>query len=231
MSVPSRRESAALLISLEPPPWHLRHSRAVAETSAWLAWRATRAGRSLDRRLVESAALLHDVDKLDRVKPEVIGLAHGEGSADWLARHGYPELGPVIVGHTVTRLADAAWFDSWIRTASPEALILAYADKRAGQRLESMTERFASWERRYPPAERATRARGTWTAETLATVRRRADELERRVCDLAAVVPGDVGRLRWTRRAIAATRHVAAGHVAAGHVAAGAADTVAGRPR
>ena len=136
----------------------------------------------------------------------MIGLAHGEGSADWLARQGYPELGAVIVGHTVTRLADAAWFDRWIRTASPEALILAYADKRAGQRLESMTERFASWERRYPPAERAARARGTWTAETLAAVRHRADELERRVCDLAAVAPGDVRRLRWTRRAIASAR-------------------------
>jgi HD superfamily phosphodiesterase len=210
MSVPSRRESAALLISLEPPPWHLRHSRAVAETSAWLAWRATRAGRSLDRRLVEAAALLHDVDKLDRVKPEVIGLAHAEGSADWLARQGYPELGPLIVGHPVTRLADAAWFDGWIRTATPEALIVAYADKRAGQRLESMAERFASWERRYPPAERAERARGTWTAETVENVRRRADEMERRACELAAVAPGDVGRLEWTRRAIAAARHVAA---------------------
>ena len=138
MSVPSRRESAALLLSLEPPPWHLRHSRAVAETAAWLAWRAASAGRSLDRRLVEAAALLHDVDKLGTVKPRVEGLAHGSGSADWLARRGYPELGAAIVGHPVTRLADASWFGRWIADASPEALIVAYADKRAGQRFEPM---------------------------------------------------------------------------------------------
>jgi hypothetical protein len=204
MSIPSRRESAALLLSLEPPAWHLRHSRAVAETAAWLAWRASWAGRSLDRRLVEAAALLHDVDKLERVKPQVDGLVHGEGSAYWLARQGYPELGPAIVGHPVTRLADGAWFESWFASATPEALIVAYADKRAGQRLESMAERFASWERRYPPAERAGRARGSWTAETLDEVRERAGEIEQRACALAAVAPADVRRLEWTGRALAA---------------------------
>lgn len=163
---------------------------------------------------MESAALLHDIDKLAAVKPDVEGLAHGEGSAEWLARRGYPELGPAIAGHPVTRLADAAWFADWIAAASPEALIVAYADKRAGQRLESMAERFASWERRYPPAERAARARGTWTAETLAEVQARAGEIERRVCRLAGVVPEDVRRLAWTARAIATVRAAAQGPAA-----------------
>jgi hypothetical protein len=154
------------------------------------------------------------------VRPLVEGLAHGEGSADWLARRGYPELGPAIVGHPVTRLEDAAWFNLWIDEASPEALIVAYADKRAGQRVESMAARFASWERRYPPAERSRRARSSWTAEALEKVRLRAGELERRVCDLAGVEPGDVSRLRWTGRAIAAARSTAhPGAVAAGSAA------------
>jgi hypothetical protein len=195
-----------LLLSLDPPKWHLRHSRAVAETAGWLALRAHSAGRSLDRRLVEAAALLHDVDKLDRVKPQVAGLAHADGSADWLARRGCPELGPVIVGHPVTRLADVDWFERWIGSASIEALIVAYADKRAGQNLESMAERFASWERRYPPAREATHARSAWTVRTLAEVRGRSEEIERRVCRLAGVVPEDVRRLEWTGRAIAAAR-------------------------
>jgi len=220
MSVPSRRESAALLLSLQPPPWHLRHSRAVAETAAWLAWRAVRAGRSVDRRLVEAAALLHDVDKLDTVRPQVDGLRHADGSAEWLARRGYPELGPAIVGHPVTRLADEAWFRPWIASATAEALIVAYADKRAGRRLEPMAERFASWVRRYPPGERTSRSRATWTAETVEAVRHRSEELERRVCALAGVAPGDVRRLRWTGPAIAAAR--------AGGVAGRAAPT---RPR
>ncbi len=155
---------------------------------------------------MEAASLLHDVDKLDRVKPLTDGLAHGRGSADWLARQGYPELGPVVIGHPVTRLADLGWYEGWLASASPEALIVAYADKRAGQRLESMAERFESWERRYPPAERIGRARGSWTAATLAAVRARAEEIERRACTLAGVSPAEVRRLAWTRRAIAAAR-------------------------
>jgi hypothetical protein len=168
--------------------------------------RAALVGRSLDRRLVEAAALLHDVDKLPAVRPGVATLAHGTGSAEWLARRGYPELGEVIVGHPVTLLADRAWFDRWFAAASPEALMVAYADKRAGQKLESMAERFASWERRYPPDVRATKARGTWSAETLAAVRQRAEELEARVCAFADVAPTDVRRLEWTTRAMRLAR-------------------------
>jgi hypothetical protein len=155
---------------------------------------------------VESASLLHDIDKLGSVKPEVDGLPHGEGSADWLARRGHAELGPVIVGHATTRLVDAAWFEGWIETASPEALILSYADKRAGQRLESMAQRFGSWERRYPPEERAGRARGSWTSDVLRAVRRRAETIELRVCELAGVTPEEVRRLPWTGRALRAAR-------------------------
>ena len=155
---------------------------------------------------MEAAALLHDVDKLDAVKPETAGMAHGDGSADWLARRGYAELGPAIVGHPVTRLADGDWFARWIDSASPEALIVSYSDKRAGQRLESMADRFASWERRYPPARRAEHTRGTWTAETLQEVRERAGEIERRTCALAGVTAEDVARLAWTSPAFAAAR-------------------------
>jgi len=209
MSVPSRRDSAALLLSLDPPEWHLRHSRAVAEVAGWLALRAASAGVSLDRRLAEAASLLHDVDKLPSVKPLLTGLRHAEGSASWLAGRGFPELGPAIVGHPVTRLADGEWFDGGLANATPEALIVSYADKRAGQRLESMAERFASWERRYPPGERGGKARGGWSIDTVAAVRRRADTIEERVCAMANASPRDVGRLRWTLSAIAAARMVA----------------------
>lgn len=155
---------------------------------------------------MESAALLHDIDKLASVRPETDGLPHADGSADWLARHGFPELGPVVVGHPVTKLADADSFERWLGTASPEALILAYADKRAGQRLESMAARFGSWERRYPPVARAGKPRGTWTAETLEAVWRRAEILELRVCELAGVTPEEVRRLAWTGAALRSAR-------------------------
>ena len=216
MSVPSRRDSAALLLSLDPPEWHLRHSRAVAEVAAWLALRAVDAGVVLDRRLVEAAALLHDVDKLAIVKAQVDGLRHADGSAAWLADLGFAELGPVIAGHPVTRLADEEWFAEWFASAGPEALIVAYADKRAGQRLESMAERFGSWERRYPPEERARRTRGGWSRATIDVVWRRAEALELRVCELADVAPDEVRRLPWTSRAILAVTGAPGARVWAG---------------
>lgn len=146
------------------------------------------------------------MDKLPAVKPNVEGLRHADGSAVWLASHGYAELGPVVANHPVTRLADGEWFEGWLAAASPEALIVSYADKRAGQRLEPMARRFASWSRRYPPAERATKARGNWTAETVELVRHRSEEIERRVCELAGVTPNQVRRLRWTEHEIETVR-------------------------
>ena len=64
MSVPSRAAAAALLLSLDPPAWHLRHVAAVAEIAAFLALRCVARDEPVNRALVEAAALLHDVDKL-----------------------------------------------------------------------------------------------------------------------------------------------------------------------
>jgi hypothetical protein len=122
-----------------------------------------------------------------------------------------PELGPTVRDHPVTRFAEPA-FATWTANASPEARIVAYADKRAGQRLESMAARFSSWQRRYPdgPADPVggtidapPTGRG-WDGDIAALVQARARELERTVCAAAGVDPVGVRRLRWSRRALAA---------------------------
>ena len=191
MTIPDRREAARLLCSLEPPPWFVRHASAVADVAAWLVARTAERGRPVDRSLVESGALLHDVDKLPRAA--VPGTRHGDGSAAWLATRGHPELGPVVRDHPVTRL-EASSFDAWLGTASIEARIVANADKRGGQRLEPMDARFASWRRRYPSG---------WNAATESVVRERARSLEAGVCAAAGVRPDEVRRLRWSRAALA----------------------------
>ena len=199
MTVPGRVEAAELLLSLDPPAWFLRHARAVAEVAAWLALRtasSTRA-RPVDRRLVEAAALLHDADKLLPAGDRGRALPHGDGSAAWLALRGHAELGPAVAAHPVTRLIDGERHRAWEAAASTEERIVAYADKRAGQRLEAMAARFASWQRRYP---------GGWSAAEAAAVRRRADELESDVCRAAGVAPTQVRRLRWTGAAIRRAR-------------------------
>lgn len=193
MTVPSRSEAASLLLSLRPPAWHLRHSRAVAEVAGWLAAAAEREGRPIDRRLVEAAALLHDVDKILPKDDPARTLGHGFGSAAWLARRGHQELEAAAAAHPVTRLAsDDA--ERWLATASPEEWLVAYADKRARQRVVSMTARFSRWARR----------RDALSPALGGTVWLRAERLEAAVCAFAGTRPEAVGRLRWTGRALAA---------------------------
>jgi len=206
MTVPGRIEAAALLLSLDPPPWFIRHARAVAEIAGWLGVRAAAAGASVDRRLVEAAALLHDVDKLVGAMDPGAGQPHGDGSATWLAARGHDELGPAVTWHAVTRLADGDAFAAWLAAADAEALLVAYADKRAGQRLESMDARFASWARRYPPREDG----AGWDRAAIAAVRARAARLEADACALAATPATAVGRLRWTGPAMRKARALGA---------------------
>lgn len=201
MTVPGRVEAANLLLSLDPPPWFVRHSRAVAEVAAWLAGEISARGVAVDRALVESAALLHDVDKVLPESHPARGLPHGEGSAAWLTSAGHPELARAVASHPVTRLLDADAFRRWAGFASREERIVAYADKRAGQRLESLDARFASWRRRYPPDPR-----GVWRDADMAAVQRRAARLEADVCRAAGIEPTQVRRLRWTGRALEAAR-------------------------
>lgn len=204
MTIPSRIEAAALLLSLDPPPWFLAHARVVGEVAGFLAARIASRGIALDRRAVEAAALLHDVDKLLPADDPARALPHGDGSAAWLTRQGHPELARAVAGHPVTRLVDGDAHRRWAAFASREERIVAYADKRAGQRLESMAARFASWRARYPDG---------WDATTWSGVEARAARLEADVCGAAGVAPKDVRHLGWTGPALAAARDRATGRV------------------
>ena len=201
MSVPGRVGAAALLLSLQPPAWHLRHVRAVAEVAAWLASRAVAAGHPVDRALVEAAALLHDVDKVLPADDPIRALRHGVGTAAWLTARGHPELAAAVTGHPVTRLA-APDADAWLDRASSEELLVAYADKRASQHLLPMAGRFADWTRRYPDGVNW----HGWSVAEAAVVRRRAERIESAACALAGTIPQAVRRLPWTGRALAAAR-------------------------
>jgi hypothetical protein len=199
MPVPSRTAAAALLLSLDPPAWHIRHARAVAEVAGWLAARCAANGIAVDRGLVEAAALLHDVDKAIPATDAAAALPHGEGSSAWLAARGMADLGPAVAAHPVTRLLEPA-ADTWLGSAPIAEILVAYADKRAGQRLESMDERFADWRRRYPDG---------WSAGDEARARTRAQALEAAVCAHAGVTPTMVARLRWTGPAFRGARAAA----------------------
>jgi hypothetical protein len=190
VAIPDRVESAGILLGLDPPDWFFAHVTAVAEIASFLALRIRRANSAHDRRLGESAALLHDVDKLLPAE-QVAGLEHGRAGARWLTARGYAELGPAVAGHPVRRLESES-AASWLDSAPLEERVVCYADKRADQRLVSMEQRFAGWERRHPEHR-----------DALRRARHLAERLERDVCRAARVAPSEVRRTTWVRPALA----------------------------
>jgi len=186
----------AILLDLHPSPRLLRHVCAVADVAAFLAARTVSQGRPADRRLVEAAALLHDVDKLFPPGDPRRAGGHGAAAARWLTEQGWPELAEPVAVHPVGRLLDHAGdVAAWLTAARPESLMVAYADKRAAQHLEPMASRFARWRRDHP--DRDGSLGRAWDIGL---------ELERHVCEAAGVTPTAVRRLRWAGRAIARGR-------------------------
>ena len=104
---------------------------------------------------------------------------------------------------------DGERYEHWAADASHEDRVVAYADKRAGQRLESMDARFTTWRRRYPRLAGAGLT-GVWDVADLLAARVRADRLEADVCRAAGVAPADVRRLAWTGPALRAAREAGA---------------------
>ena len=104
----------------------------------------------------------------------------------------------------MTKLVDGEAFRRWAAFATREERVVCYADKRAGQRLESMDERFADWSRRHP--DRPGGDEPSWSGELARDVRARAARLEADVCGAANVTPEEVGRAPWTAKALQAAR-------------------------
>jgi putative nucleotidyltransferase with HDIG domain len=191
MAVPTRTEALSLLMSASPSPRLLQHVTVVAEVASFLAYRATRAGGAVDRRLVETAALLHDIDKALPGDHPLRSLGHGGAGAAWLREAGHPELGPALLAHPVSRLGqpDAA---QWVTEAPIEERIVNYADKRATQRVVSLEQRFDRWLRRHPEYR-----------DGLDRAYANARRLETELCRTIGIAPDEVERLRWVDDAIA----------------------------
>jgi putative nucleotidyltransferase with HDIG domain len=162
----------------------------VAEVAAFLAYRAGQAGLAVDRRMAETAALLHDVDKALPPDHPDKALGHGAAGAAWLREAGHPELARTLIAHPVTRLAEPDAV-RWVAEAPIEERIVTYADKRATQRVVSLEQRFDRWRRRHPEY-RAKLDRAFAVAQ----------QLESTLCEQIGIEATDVERLRWVEDAL-----------------------------
>src|SRR5215212_10189559 len=107
MVVPGRDQAHAFLASLDLPEGIVVHSRGVARVAAEAARLVSAAGVPVDVRLVEVAALLHDIDKPETRKG---GGIHGSVAAERLTDMGFPELATPVASHPVTCLLDDECF-------------------------------------------------------------------------------------------------------------------------
>jgi hypothetical protein len=163
---------------------------AVAEVAAFLVARIEDRGIPVDRAVVERAALLHDLDKALPPAHPLRRLGHGHAGAAWLREHDMEELAPAVEDHPVTRLTTPQ-ADRWLERSTIEERIVAYADKRAAQRLGPVERRFRRWYARHPD-----------DGAGLDAARGRVRVLERDVCDAAGIDPSEVRRLRWVQEAL-----------------------------
>jgi putative nucleotidyltransferase with HDIG domain len=192
VSVPSRLEAAALLRGLHPNQKLLRHSTAVAEVAAFLAAAMVHRGVLIDATAVETAALLHDLDKMLVEDDPLKALGHGAAGAEWLRQRGYAELAPAVANHPVMEIGSAASYQAWADKAGMIGRVVTYADKRARQDVVTLTDRFARWHERYPDSPRLDEADA------------RTQQLETEICGLAGIQPADVKRVRWVSGAMRA---------------------------
>ncbi len=194
MAIPTRLEAAGLLLALRPVAGILEHSMVTADVASFLAQAVDRAGHRVDGVLVETAALLHDLDKALPMDDPLRALGHGHAGARWLETNGYPELAPAVDSHPVGRLVEQP-YAAWVAATTLEQRLVAYADKRSQRHIVSLDERFERWVRKHPEA-----------AEQLALARARAAELAAGICELAGVRPDEVRREPWAEAAIRMAR-------------------------
>lgn len=142
MGVPTLADAELLLASFELPAGIVTHARGVSLLAAEAARLLAAAGIAVDPHLVEVAALLHDVDK---VETRHHGAEHGLMAARWMAERGFDELSEPIASHPILCLLDPSRAPrGWASVA------VAVADRRVAQGFVSIDQRIDDLEQRYP---------------------------------------------------------------------------------
>ena len=139
MNVPDYNTCCELLEHYEVPEHIIDHSRQVAVISLCLGEGLTVQGVNLDRGILLSAGLLHDIAKMASIEN---GRDHAVLGAEWLDSEGFPEIAEIVRNHVrlVTDLSGPI--------VAKE--IIYYADKRVRHvEIVSVAERLVDLRTRY----------------------------------------------------------------------------------
>ncbi len=121
-----------------------KHSKKVTDIAVFLAKKKIEAGETIDLKLIQAGAMLHDIRKYDEIEARKNGnnafFHHYEGAVT-VEQEGYPELKGIVINH----------FWLCIPMACIEDKIVSYADKRVnGDTIVLLKERYADLMQRYP---------------------------------------------------------------------------------
>jgi putative nucleotidyltransferase with HDIG domain len=177
MGIPTLADAELLLASFELPDGIVTHARGVSRVAAEAARLLDATGIAIDPHLVEVAALLHDIDK---VETRDHGAEHGLTGARWMAERGFAELSEPIASHPILCLLDPS------RTPRGWASVsVAVADRRVAQDFVSIDERIDDLQQRYPDVradlEAARAPSHAMQGELAAAAGLSNDELEKRL--------------------------------------------------
>jgi putative nucleotidyltransferase with HDIG domain len=178
MAIPTRDQAEAVLASFDLPDGLVTHSRGVSRVAAEAARLVEGRGIEVDVDLVEVAALLHDIDKLETRDGAGV---HGEVGAERLRRMDYGELAPPVASHPVTALLDDARFPrGW------PSVLVSVADRHVARGFLTTDQRIDDLGSRHPQFR-----------TSLEAARRAAHALEAEVADAAGLSVEALGmRLR-----------------------------------
>jgi putative nucleotidyltransferase with HDIG domain len=142
VAIPDLVTARRLLDEEELPAGIVVHSEGVRRVAVAAAGMVVEAGIPLNGRLVETAALLHDIDKA-YIRRE--GGEHGIVGARMLSEMGYDELAIPIASHPINCLLDDERFPiGW------PSVLLAVADRHVAQQFVTIDERLDDMVERHP---------------------------------------------------------------------------------
>lgn len=157
-----------------------KHSMKVRDVSMLLANKLFSAGESIDLKLMEASALLHDIRKYDEIREKEQGnlnYKHNIEGALTVEREGFPELRPIIENHL--------FYNPIIWSYSIEGKVLCYSDRRIKMNIiVSLAERYSDLIGRYPHFK-----------EELLADQDRADALEKELFSKLDIKPEELEKL------------------------------------
>ncbi len=178
--IPTYEQVAVLWKQHNLPPYKQLHCRLVAKTATWFASQLEKQHHDITVRvrLLEAAALVHDIDKMAHKLPHE---RHPDAAVRILREEGFGEIADMVRTHPLHAILDQT-----IAPKTIEEKLLYLSDKMVKLSIITVDERFHLWRDEMLPPE---------AVNTLDAAYPKVKALENEICSMIGVMPKDVATL------------------------------------